>query len=128
MAQTKILLKSYSLDVKAIAEIITHVNNMLSEENDASMFVTLFFACLNIKTGVIDYVNAGHQPPLIVRKDGEIERMSNPKDLVLGVVPEYQYHGMKMELAKGDSIFIYTDGITEAVDAQCEMYDESRPD
>ena len=126
MAQTKILLKSYSLDVKAIAEIITHVNNMLSEENDASMFVTLFFACLNIKTGVIDYVNAGHQPPLIVRKDGKIERMSNPNDLVLGVVPEYQYHGMKMELAKGDSIFVYTDGITEAVDAQCEMYDESR--
>ncbi len=126
MAQTKILLKSYSLDVKAIAEIITHVNNMLSEENDAGMFVTLFFACLNIKTGVVDYVNAGHQPPLIVRKDGEIERMSNPEDLILGVVPEYQYHGMKMELAKGDSIFIYTDGITEAVDAQCEMYEESR--
>jgi phosphoserine phosphatase RsbU/P len=126
MAQTKILLKSHTLDVDAIAKIITHVNHMLAQDNDSGMFVTLFYACLNVNTGIMHYVNAGHQPPLIIHNNGSIERMANPKDLILGVMEDYEYTDLTMELAPGDSVFIYTDGVTEAINQAEEMYEEDR--
>lgn len=126
MAQAKILLKSHITSAGSLAESICRVNFMLSQDNDAGMFVTLFFACINLKTGDVQYVNCGHQPPLILRRDGSLERMPNPQDIILGVMEDFQYTDITAELQPGETIIVYTDGITEAVDHVNSMYGEDR--
>ncbi len=126
MAQTKILLKSHITSADSMAESVYRVNFMLSQDNDAGMFVTLFLACINLKTGELQYVNCGHQPPLILRSNGELERMQNPQDIILGVMEDYQYTSLRSDLNTEDAILIYTDGITEAIDSNKNMYGEER--
>ena len=124
--ETKILLKSHITSADSMAESVYRVNFMLSQDNDAGMFVTLFLACINLKTGELQYVNCGHQPPLILRSNGELERMQNPQDIILGVMEDYQYTSLRSDLNTEDAILIYTDGITEAIDSNKNMYGEER--
>lgn len=126
MAQTKILLKSHVTSPHSLAESICRVNFMLSQDNDAGMFVTLFFACINLQTGNIQYVNCGHQPPLILRHSGTVERMPDPHGIILGVMEDYDYNDLSAKLNNGDTILIYTDGITEAINSNNNMYGEER--
>jgi sigma-B regulation protein RsbU (phosphoserine phosphatase) len=108
------------------AGILKQVNATLAEDNVNSMFVTLFIGILNLKTGELAFSNAGHNPPLILGADGECRYLTLPDGLVLGVMPEAEYRDDVVCLEPGATIVTYTDGVTEAMNPERELYSESR--
>ncbi len=126
MAITKTLIKSRASADISTASIITQVNDELSRDNPASMFVTFFIGILNIKTGEVVYTNAGHNPPYVKRKTGEVEKLSKRHGLVLGAMDGITYGEDKVLLANADTILLYTDGVTEAMDLNEQLYSDNR--
>lgn len=108
------------------AGILREVNLALSEDNENSMFVTLFIGILNLQTGELSFSNAGHNPPLILGADGESRFLTLPEGLVLGVMPEAEYSDDSVRLGRGDMIVAYTDGVTEAMNPEHALYSEAR--
>ena len=126
MAVCKTLLKSHSNGSYSTAEIMTIVNNEMARENNNYMFVTIFMAILNIKTGELKYTNAGHNPTYIKRTNGSIEKLSDLHGPVVAAVEDLKYKESTKTLNKGEFLFLYTDGIPEAHNNNEEMYtDES---
>ena len=111
-----------------LSSIIEWANKQLYENNEQKMFVTIFFGVLDLRTGEFSYVNAGHNPPLVrYQKDGEISFIRNEKrNPVLGVSKKFKYREYCLTLSPGDKLFLYTDGVTEAMNSQRELYNESR--
>jgi phosphoserine phosphatase RsbU/P len=127
MATTMTLMKRASAQPGVTpAEILQQVNVTLSENNENFMFVTLFIAILNVKTGELVFSNAGHNPPLILGADGECGFLTLPDGLVLGVMPEAEYRDDTVRLEAGAMIVTYTDGVIEAMNPQRELYSEGR--
>lgn len=126
MAVTKTLFKGMSEPGQMPHELLTRVNREVEDGNDLSMFVTLFCAKLDFATGELWFSNAGHNPPLILRKDGEVTWLKLPPGLVLGALPFSTFTTEKIILAPGDAILTYTDGVTEAMNRQGGMYSEPR--
>ncbi len=125
MVIAKTLIKNhmmYGLDPKTV---FTTVNKMLCESNEANMFVTAWMGVLNTETGILTYVNAGHNPPLI-KHNGQFEFLKSRPGLVLAGMDGIRYKQTELQLAPGDRVFLYTDGATEAVNAKEEMYGEKR--
>ncbi len=108
------------------AAILSQVNKDLAAENEKLLFVTLFCAILNIRTGEMVYSNAGHNPPLIIRTGNKTDWLKMPKGLVLGVMAETKYEDKTMQINKGDSLLLYTDGVTEAMNPTHQLYSEDR--
>jgi sigma-B regulation protein RsbU (phosphoserine phosphatase) len=128
MAMTKTLVKSRSVDDYSTASILTHVNDELSKDNVTSMFVTLVLGILDVRTGEFVYTNAGHNFPYVRRADGTLEMLKHRHGPILGAVPGLTYKEMKLKLEVGDVIFMYTDGVTEAMNHDGELYSDSRLD
>jgi sigma-B regulation protein RsbU (phosphoserine phosphatase) len=126
MAVTKTLIKTTAKAGMTPAEILTRVNNELAEGNEAAMFVTVFCGILDIRTGQIHYANAGHNPPLVTTQAGRISFLPKQGGLVLGVMEEVDYQTESLRLDVGDSLFLYTDGVTEAMNTQEELFSEER--
>lgn len=126
MAVTKTLIKSGSSNDFSTASILTHVNNEMSRDNVSSMFVTIFICILNIKSGKLIYTNAGHNPAYIKRTDGKLERLDTLHGPVIGAVDGLEYKENKLNLFCGDSILLYTDGVTEAMDVAKTLFSEDR--
>ena len=140
MAVTKTLIKAKTLWDADPGSILTKVNKDLSQGNEACMFVTSFIAVLNTKTGELLYANGGHNPPLMIRSEnhppfreggdeglpGKVEFLAVSKGLVVGAMEDYVYQTDRISLKPGDSIFIYTDGVTEAMNEQGELFSEDR--
>ena len=110
------------------AEVVARANDRLCVGNDQMMFVTVFFGVLDLRTGEFDYVNAGHNPPLVLRRGGEDSYLlpEGKPDKPLGVMEGLTYHQVALTLAPGDMVFLYTDGVTEAVNEAAELYGEER--
>lgn len=102
--------------------IMRIVNDELSHENDEYMFVTAFLCIINIRTGKTIYTNAGHNPPYILKNDGEIEMVKDRHGLVLGAKEGEEYGESELELKPGEIFFLYTDGVTEAFNDSKELY------
>lgn len=128
MAMTKTLIKSRSVDDYSTASITTHVNDELSEENPQSMFVTLFLAILNIRNGDLLYTNAGHNPSYVKRADGTVEALKQIHGPIVGAMPGLTYKEASVKLERGDGILLYTDGVTEAMNAAGDLYSDPRLD
>lgn len=126
MAVTITLLRSTAVQGVDAGRVLENVNNSLTRENAMSMFVTVFCAVLNIRTGSVEYANAGHNPPFIVRKDGRIETLSGNGDLVLAAVEDTPYGTTTVSLGTGDTVLLYTDGVTEAMDKQDRFFTGER--
>jgi sigma-B regulation protein RsbU (phosphoserine phosphatase) len=126
MAVTKTLIKSRASNDFAPASILTHVNNEISRNNDASMFVTIFLAILDLNTGKLRYSNAGHNPPYIRRGDGELIRLDQRHGPVIGALEGMVFAQDSVALEPEDLLFAYTDGVTEAMDEEQNLYDERR--
>lgn len=111
-----------------LAQIIEHANKRLFENNKEFMFVTVFFGVLDLRTGEFAYVNAGHNPPLVRQKeDGQFNYIrSLKKNCVIGVSKKAKYQEHRLTLSHGDMLFLYTDGITEAMNEQHEQFNEDR--
>ena len=114
-----------------LEEVVAGANDALSRDNDASMFVTVWIGELDLKSGVLKYVNAGHNPPLVVRgADGrpstEPQFVREHSGLMLGAMPGIKYCSHTVRLVPGDMIYLYTDGITEQPDANRTLFGEER--
>lgn len=106
--------------------VITDSNTILATESFDSMFVTLFYGVYNTTTGEIRYVNAGHNAPYIVRRNGEVEELSGCGNICLGVMPDVPFNASSVTLNPGDAIVTFTDGVTEAFSANGELFGEKR--
>lgn len=89
------------------------------------MFVTVFYGILNLATGEIEYVNGGHNPPYILT-DNNVKKVEMTGGTILGCMDDFVYSSKKVRLNPGDLIFLFTDGVTEAFNAQEEMYGDER--
>jgi len=126
MAVTKTLIKSRASNDYSPASILTHVNNEISRNNDASMFVTIFLAILDLNSGEFRYTNAGHNPPYVRRSDGELIRLDQRHGPVIGALEEMVYAEDAFKLEARDQLFTFTDGVTEAMNEEQELYEEPR--
>jgi sigma-B regulation protein RsbU (phosphoserine phosphatase) len=126
MAVTKTLIKSRAADDASTASILTHVNDELSQDNPNGMFVTLFIVILNIRSGEFDYTNAGHHPPFLVRADGSTEALTERHGPVIGAVDGMFYRSGRDVLRPGDLLHMYTDGVTEEMDADGQLFSDER--
>jgi len=124
MAVTKMLIKAKAVKGLTPETILARVNEDLSLDNPSMMFVTLFLGILDVASGEIVYCNGGHNPPYIIRADGEITQLEGTKGMALGVMEDLVYKSRNITMKKGDKIFLYTDGVTEAVNQQDELFSE----
>ena len=125
MMRTKSLIKSLLETGMSIDETIKHTNLQLCQNNDAKMFVTCWIGIVDLTNGNVEFVNAGHNPPLI-KQNGKYSYLRAPANLVLGALKKAKYQKQLLVLKPGDVIFLYTDGITEAKAENDDMYQEER--
>ena len=126
MAVCRTMLKSIGSEVRDPAECIFKVNNMLIPESDITTFVTVFYGVLNVKTGELSYCNGGHNPPYIQSKDGSVTEISDVGGLLLGKFEDAEYSKNTLQMNPGDSLVMFTDGVTEAEDEEGGFFDEKR--
>lgn len=125
MANSKITLQNCIRDIPALGEAVATANNALCARNEADMFITLWVGVLDLQSGEITYVNAGHNPPVTVLS-GEVSYLTKKSGLVLAGMDGVPYKEHTLTLQKGDTVFLYTDGVTEAENAANELYGEDR--
>jgi len=122
MAVTKTAIKSQALSDADTASILTHVNDELAESNESSMFVTLFVAILDTRTGKMTYTNAGHNPPYIKKADGSVITVDARHGPVAGAIEGIAFGSSELTLEPGDTAILYTDGVTEAMNVDYEQF------
>ena len=127
MMEAKTSIKNFATSLDTVNDIFFKANNDLAENNSANMFVTSWMGIINLKTGILKFANAGHNTPLIYRKDKDSwEYLEQKKDMVLAGMTNVPYHEQEIKLNNGDRIFLYTDGVTEATREDNKLYGEER--
>jgi len=127
MMTARTLIKNTALNGYPVDEVYNKVNSMLCEGNTLNHFVTSWFGILDITSGKLEFVNAGHNPPLIYRKnDNRFEYLKTRPNLILAAMEDTKYTKNEMFLEPGDKLFLYTDGVTEASNENSELYGEER--
>lgn len=132
MARTKSLIRIAVEQIRApngsaadLPSVIARVNRELSENNDDSMFVSMFIAMLSPDTGRLEFCNAGHNPPYRL-KEGRLAPIDTPNGIILGVDPDAIHRAGVLTLSTGETLFLYTDGVTEASNAAFELFGKER--
>lgn len=126
MATTKMCIRDYVAMGLAVGEVFTRVNRAVCTGNTRGMFVTAWLGILDLQTGVLDFVNAGHNPPLIKNGAGKYHYLTMRTNLILGAFDGYRYKGERLTLAPGDGLLLYTDGVTESRTKDAELFGEAR--
>ncbi len=126
MMKAKAVVKSLAQSRREVNEVMNIANSILCEGNNEDMFVTLWLGILNTDTGEIDFSNAGHCHPIIRKSDGDCSYAVCKPNLSLGAMEGMQYRKHELKLDKGDAVFLYTDGVTEAQNTAEELYGEDR--
>jgi len=125
MALTRTLVRAAVVETSSPAEALQRVNDLLLPDTQQGMFVTAIYGLLDLESGEFDYVNAGHNPPVWVKHSGELEKLTRTA-VALGVIAQPQIVQRTIFLEPGDSILLYTDGLTEAFSVEDEFYGEIR--
>jgi len=126
MAQTTRLFHALASQGMSPAEICTHMNDELTEDNEQSMFVTMFICRLDMKLNLFEYCNAGHNPPVIGNADGQLSFLELEANAPLGLWPGLAFVGESIEYFKDRLLFLYTDGLNEAEDTEQKQFGEDR--
>ena len=127
MMRAKTLLKNLAQTGRPLTDTVVAANQALCEGNAANMFVTAWIGEIDLDSGLVRYVNAGHNPPLVLRaKDGSASYLRSRPGLVLGAMPAAKYRTGEIALEPGDALFLYTDGVTEQTDPHGELFGEER--
>lgn len=126
MMSSRTLLKGAALGCEDPGTVVTVVNDQLQDGNEANMFVTLFYAVFDPETGLVRYANGGHNPPLIVHKDGSSTILPLTGGVALGVAPQFEFSTDQVRLEPGEALVMYTDGVSEAEDQESEEFGMDR--
>lgn len=126
MVIAKTLLKNYTQMGIELHEVFETVNRLLCDGNDAGLFVTAWMGVMDLTSGMMTYVNAGHNPPLLKRADGQFEFLRERSGFVLAGMEGVRYRQKTLTIAPGDRLFLYTDGVTEATNPDEQLYGEER--
>ncbi|MDD8027092.1 MAG: SpoIIE family protein phosphatase, partial [Acidobacteriota bacterium] len=126
MAICKTLLKTEALRGLPPAEILARVNRILIPDNETMMFVTVFLLVLDIESGEVLFANGGHPAPLVSAGGSGFDLLPGPTGMILGAVEADAFQTGSIRLKPGDAVFLYTDGVTEAMDADQRLYSEAR--
>ena len=122
MMSSRTLFKGAAIGCESPSQVLDEVNSLLQDDSDTGMFVTLFYGIYDPATNEFTYANGGHNPPLIVHADGSSTVLAMTGGVVLGVVPSIQYEQTTVALSPGDTILLYTDGITDATNEEGEFF------
>ncbi len=126
MAITRTLFRIVAANSDSPADIVSKLNNAIAENNDTNMFVTMYVGILNLKSGDMKYCNAGHNPPLIISTDGQVEFQQVEANLPLGVINNFDFRNQSTTLPSGSAVLLYTDGLTEAENPSKQLFGEQR--
>ena len=126
MMMSKILIKNYALMGCSPAQVLEQTNNTICMNNKEDMFVTVWFGVLEISTGKITASNAGHEFPIIRRPDGEFELFKDEHGFVIGGMEDMTFDEYEIQLEKGGTLFLYTDGVAEATNTSDELFGADR--
>ena len=118
MMVSRTLMKGTAIGENDPAKCLEEVNQLLVESNEQSMFVTVFYGSFDPATGILEYANAGHNLPYVVKANGDVHPIECDSGLVLAVMPGFEFPGGSIRMEPGDVVFFYTDGITEAMDEE----------
>ncbi len=126
MTITRTLLKATAQFITDPTRCLVQLNDLLAAENEQMMFVTLFYGVLHLESGQVQYVNAGHNPPWLLRAQGAPEPLARTGGMAVAVSEGFAYRSASVQLHAGDQLFLYTDGVTEAFDPQGNEYGDAR--
>ena len=126
MAVSRTLIRATGVRGSNPADCITYSNKLLAAESVDCMFVTVFYGIFNMKTGEINYCNAGHNPPYVLKRNGQVEALPMSQDPMVGAIDGIDYHEASLQLDQGDALVMFTDGVTEAMNIQNEEFGEER--
>ncbi|KAF3362234.1 Response regulator receiver modulated serine phosphatase [Chlamydiales bacterium STE3] len=132
MAVTRTIIRTIAMKTESPLETVQETNKLLNYENETSLFVTAFYGIINSKTGELRYSNAGHNPPYLLSSDQTVTEIGKYQGLPLGVLSEPElssklpYSEKSLFLKKNDTLILYTDGVTEAMNLSYKMFGEKR--
>ena len=126
MAVSRTLIRATGIRGVSPSECITYTNGLLEKESVNNMFVTVFYGIYNIRTGEIKYTNAGHNPPYVLKRDGRVEKLPVTVNMAIGIFGDFEYQESTLQLEHGDTLLLYTDGVTEAINPSEEEFREER--
>ena len=126
MAVTCRLFRSIASYLDKPEEIMTSLNDSLSDGNESNMFCTAFLGILDLKTGKLAYCNAGHNAPLIIGKNGNVSAMDVVPNLPLGLFSGFPYQGQETKIEKDSMLYLFTDGVNEAENKKMEQFSDER--
>lgn len=126
MAICRTLLKTIALFENDPAKCVRQLNDLLSADNEQMMFVTLFFGVYDPETGLVQFVNAGHNPPFKISAKGTVEALPRSEDMAVAVVEDMDFTAQDLTLDPGDRLVLYTDGVTEAFNPEGEQFGDDR--
>ena len=126
MMISKVILQSCAMLGQSVSEILNRTNEALCSNNQVEMFVTVWLGILEISTGKMTAANAGHEYPAIKRADGDFEIFRDKHGFVVGGMPQMKYKEYELQLHPGDKLFVYTDGVPEATNAENELFGTDR--
>lgn len=126
MTMAKTHIKNFATVGLPLAEVAVRANNQLCYKNESGMFVTAFICVLDVRSGEVQFVNAGHNCPFVQKQDGAFEMFRAKANLVFGLMEDVPYREQTLTLNPGDSIYLYTDGVTEALNPEQELFGDDR--
>jgi sigma-B regulation protein RsbU (phosphoserine phosphatase) len=126
MALSRAFLKATAVEGMPAGACLERVNRLVYAENQAGMFVTVFYGILNTHTGDVEFANAGHNHPYLLRLGEPPELINHRNSLAIGAIEKMVYPTHRLQLRPGDRLFLYTDGVTEAMNEAGELFSEER--
>jgi len=125
MMVSRTLMKGTAIGEPNPQHALGEVNQLLFESNEEAMFVTVFYASFNPASGLLNFANAGHNLPFLVRGNGEVQQIESDPGIVLGILPDFSFPGGSITLRPGDYVFFYTDGVNEAMSEVGEEFGDA---
>ena len=128
MAVSRTIIRSKGMQGYSAAACLTESNRLLAAYSVENMFVTVFYAIYNTKTGLVSYTNAGHNPPHLLRRNGTVSELPISTNTIVGVFDDLEYQEDTLQMEHGDTLVMFTDGVTEATDAEFQEFGPERMD
>lgn len=127
MTMTRGLIRALGLKTRSPLHCFKQLNELITLENESSMFVTAFYGVFDQTTGSLEYCNAGHNPPYLISSKGELKQIGRSEGIALGILKdESHFSQVSIQMHPGDTLLLYTDGVTEAMNTKNELFQEGR--